>query len=713
MINSNEIKDLLKENETPNFVRIIGCDENILKFLSDYYLLMVKKGKYINETILNPKENEVSEFLSYVNGEVTFSEQEIKGFFTYLDNKNELAIAMIDFLSTFNFGSDSIKKNAYVKMMCWLKYRYMNVIRIKNPKILYEGNISKYELYFLKLLHKIGADVVLLNFIDDNSYQQSMMGASDNKSILIDCKKKGKPLIHFTLSANQNKNQAARSPIEKKNSAGKKTVEIKNKKFSISNTFLEGKDVFEAVFVKDRDKNNIYAYINGAEADYTNKLFDFYTNITAAQKSVIIENNKMTNPLVDEVSRFKISDNVFDFRVDFLSKIELNILAKDAIMSVVSKEPENKQKNFVVCFLCWLHRHKAIFNGRQNVFILFSGYKYSDLLYLKVLKLLAIDVFLINPDKSITLELKDNELLEVTYENSLDMKEYPITKKIKPISTVASNAERDLDTILYSGTGLFRDGQFTKANSIIIKTTYDEIDILWKVEAKYRQHFKAEDKDITIPTIFAKITGVDAQNSNKYIQNIKDKITKDTILLTTFNFCKLDLTSPILHKISTFYTRDKLDIEKIRKSECYQYGYLNEDTELYILQKISEFIKLKYFNVDKSKFEKIALTILLSLDKEVIRIIQRFDFTKEIPKMIILHSDENQPTLEDVIYVTFFNLLGFDILIYTPTGYKNIEKHLIEEIYTVHKVGEYIFDIDPTLLNKNQNFMSKLFGGGL
>lgn len=709
MVNSNELKDLLKENEIPNFVRIIGYDENTLKFLSDYYLLTIKKGKYINETILNPKDNEVSEFLSYVNNNVTFSEQEIKGFFAYLDNKNELAIAMINFLSTFNFDSESIKKNAYVKMMCWLRYRYMNVIRIKNPKILYEGNISKYELYFLKLLHEIGADVVLLNFIDDNSYQKSMIGVSNDKNILIDCKKKGQPLIHFTLNANQNKNQAAKSPIENKNS----TIETKNKNFSVSNTFLEGKDVFEAVFVKDRGKNNIYAYINGAEADYPNKLFDFYTNITTAQKSVIIKNNKLANPLVDEVSRFKISGNIFDFRVDFLSKIELNILAKDAIISVVSKEPENKQKNFVVCFLCWLHRHKAILDGRQNVFILFSGYKYSDMLYLKVLKLLAIDVFLINPDKNTTLELKDNEFLEVTYENSLEMKEYPTAKKIKPISTVASNAESDLDTILYSGTGLFRDGQFTNANSIIIKTTYDEIDILWRVEAKYRSHFKAEDKNITIPTIFAKITGVDAPNSNKYIQNIKDKITKDTILLTTFNFCKLDLKSPILHKISTFYTRNELDIDKIRKSECYQYGYLNEDAELYILQKISEFMKLKYFNIDKSKFERIALTILLSLDKEAIRVIQRFDFTKEIPKMIILHSDESQPTLEDVIYITFFNLIGFDILIYTPTGYKNIEKHLTEEIYTVHKVGEYIFDINSTLLNKNQNFMSKLFGGGL
>ena len=79
--------------------------------------------------------------------------------------------------------------------------------------------------------------------------------------------------------------------------------------------------------------------------------------------------------------------------------------------------------------------------------------------------------------------------------------------------------------------------------------------------------------------------------------------------------------------------------------------------------------------------------------------------------------------MEDTIYIAFLNLIGFDILIYTPTGYRTIGKYLKQRIFEEHQIGEYMFDlrVEQARLrnaknakenNRSTGVFGRLFGKG-
>ena len=74
------------------------------------------------------------------------------------------------------------------------------------------------------------------------------------------------------------------------------------------------------------------------------------------------------------------------------------------------------------------------------------------------------------------------------------------------MGTVAYHAERELDTLMYQDTGMYRNMQYGKANIISLQTMYEEIKILWDQELKYRPDFSVVDGVVNIPVIFAKVS---------------------------------------------------------------------------------------------------------------------------------------------------------------------------------------------------------------
>ena len=66
------------------------------------------------------------------------------------------------------------------------------------------------------------------------------------------------------------------------------------------------------------------------------------------------------------------------------------------------------------------------------------------------------------------------------------MDRYPEESSQVKMGTVAYHAERELDTLMYQDTGMYRNMQYGKANIISLQTMYEEIKILWDQELKYR-----------------------------------------------------------------------------------------------------------------------------------------------------------------------------------------------------------------------------------
>ncbi len=91
--------------------------------------------------------------------------------------------------------------------------------------------------------------------------------------------------------------------------------------------------------------------------------------------------------------------------------------------------------------------------------------------------------------------------------------------------------------------------------------------------------------------------------------------------------------------------------------------------------------------------EYTVVATILNLKKELVRMLQSFDFTKKNPKIVAVCTGEQVCSLEDTILLTFLNLIGFDIVLFAPTGYQIIEQHLNDNYPVEHQIGEYMYDL--------------------
>ena len=91
--------------------------------------------------------------------------------------------------------------------------------------------------------------------------------------------------------------------------------------------------------------------------------------------------------------------------------------------------------------------------------------------------------------------------------------------------------------------------------------------------------------------------------------------------------------------------------------------------------------------------EYTIIATVLNLPKDIVRMLQKFDFTKENPKLVYVNTKEEMISLEDTILVTFLNLIGFDVVFFVPTGYQTVERYFNGKSIEEHQIGEYMYDL--------------------
>lgn len=169
----------------------------------------------------------------------------------------------------------------------------------------------------------------------------------------------------------------------------------------------------------------------------------------------------------------------------------------------------------------------------------------------------------------------------------------------------------------------------------------------------------------------------------------------------------------------SFYKNHHLLRDKITSHPDYPYGFLREEIQEHILDKLELLIEEKLIRgTFENGTEYTIIATVLNLPKELLRLIQKFDFTKKNPKVVYINTGEKVLSLEDSILMAFLNLVGFDIVFFVPTGYQNIEKHFNRKVIEEHQAGEYLYDLSVPNLNRHiapakpKTWMEKLFRGG-
>lgn len=303
---------------------------------------------------------------------------------------------------------------------------------------------------------------------------------------------------------------------------------------------------------------------------------------------------------------------------------------------------------------------------------------------------------------------------------SLVVEHFPKEGQDIRMGTAAYHAERELDEVMYQDSGLYRNQQYDRAVSVSLQTMYEEIAILWNQEVKYRPNFAVNGPVVSIPVIFAKVSGVKDGQLTKYWSDIHNLVTADTLVIRQAPHINPTDPNPMKAHVTGFFKNGKLQKSKIKEHAAYPYGFLREEMQDHILEKLQLLIDQKIIRgTFENGTEYTIIAVVLNLEKEIVRLLQRFDFTKKNPKLIYIHTTEQMISLEDSIVTAFLNLAGFDVVFFVPTGYQNVEKHFNREIMEEHQIGEYLYDLQapffraaPSNTNTRRSWREIIFKRG-
>lgn len=721
-------------NRKGNFVffyRFNGISNDIMGFIKQYYMSARQNGVIIDGRIPNPTPENLN-YLSEMLGsdfmlDKAFLDNKLKKWLPRMSDaqRNNICSAIFStFEDMLKSGKNqNIIKNAYIKYMCWLYYKFERIVGQLGadniPKILYFGDISQYELQLLTALSRAGADIVLLNSSGEQNYLK--LDSQSTFSTLYNINS-GFPQdfslkqIQKSISDDQNRQRMfGESPNLK----------------PCTNAWLEKPELNEILKTNRGDNKEFFynAFIvqYGVEDTllFSSDMCAFYQNLK--NRNLLVINNQLTPPSTDEINAVKRTNyqNIEQLashlsqNISYQNNKELEKIMKKAFIDILlNSQKENtiqKLTSKAVYLLCWLKRYqKDLFtnwnvNSPSAVFILFHpSPSANEELFLNFLSHLPVDVLVIMPDLSQSFTFSGENLLEIRYTNSVSVTAFPSAPTKMKVSTAAYQAEREMDTLLYSDSGMYRDKQHTKADIVTLQTMYEEIFILWEQELKYRTGFSANGESVSMPVLFSKVSGVKNGSVSDYWLNIKKLITPNTIVINSLPW--VSSFSPMKQFATQFLQNGKLQKNKIKSHKNYPYTILRNEMQEHLLDKIQIMLDEKLIRgTYQNGTEYTIIATALNLDKHLLRIIQQFDFTKKNPKLLFILTGEKTFSLEESIMVCFLHLIGFDILFFVPTGYQCIEQHFNQQIINEYQIGDYIYDLPvPNFNDVNEGTLSSI-----
>lgn len=697
--------------------------------------------------------------------------------------------------------NENIQKNVYIKMMCWLYYRFERLMPFLGddvpPKVLYEGNtVTNHELVFLRMLSSIGADILLVETKSDDAYlrldpdsrwsqkiAEPGLGPFPADFSLKNLRKArarqaaapaaparpSAPPVPVRPSVPPAPQRPSAPPAAQRSTpprpvpqpprpngapprpAPPPRIDVESRfpapaRTACTNAWMKEPDIGQILLppvVRGDDPKcfcNAFIRVTGVKdkLTYMNELYQLYQNLQANQRKTLVIDGTIETPEPEELQKIRRRNyrSADELIVDLAgnlpacAQVELQRSIQRAFIRVIREAAEsetnlNRLTVTAVYILCWIQRYQ----GR-----LFQGWKETDIpcfikmgacesvpeaLYVKFLAMLPVDVLVLAPNLNQVCQMKSDQLLEITGTESLPVTKFPRQSGNLQMRTVAAHAENDLTSILYTDTGIYRNRQFAQAETITLQTTYDEIFILWDQELKFRPNFSTGTGIANIPVIFAKISGVEDGKTGPYWQKVKTlKDAGDTLLIKEMPFIQPGGGNPFQPLAVKGLKNERIRKDEIRAHRQYPFGLLREEMQEHIFDKLQQMLDQRLIRgTYENGTEYTVLATVLNMKKELIRMIQGFDFTKKNPKIVAVNTRDQSPSLEDTILLTFLNKLGFDIVMFIPTGYQTIERYLNDNYPVEHQIGDYMYDLsvpdfDTLPAGKGRNWLNNMLRRG-
>jgi hypothetical protein len=280
---------------------------------------------------------------------------------------------------------------------------------------------------------------------------------------------------------------------------------------------------------------------------------------------------------------------------------------------------------------------------------------------------------------------------------------------IKTYTTVAQEAERELDTLLGHENRIYKPWQLEnhQLEPIRLIATTDEMLMLTFANAYVRPHFGADDSNVTIPSFFCKLNGA----TEGFLLDVKAKSKQSPEHFAVYNgFSKVSRkpkTSYLNKKPKWFDDQNGIDVEAALVSGIESIKFLKPNYQRQYLKAINRVLDV--LRTDTSKIpnigNRLVLETLLYNSKPIISMLHSFDFQYLVPKFVVIDDHKKRPNEFAAIRLLLMHSLSFDVFIVSDEGFSSIENFISDTLYSSHILTPKDF-IYSEVLTKRSKLLS-------
>ncbi|HCL4480075.1 TPA: hypothetical protein N2D99_002143 [Clostridium botulinum] len=404
--------------------------------------------------------------------------------------------------------------------------------------------------------------------------------------------------------------------------------------------------------------------------------------------------------------------------------------AFDKIIPIAIKnekfQNENVALNFVTKLMIWVNEYVNSIKWTVEdtpKCIFYGSIKRHEVYFLMILALIGFDVLYINASEDNLFNDIDMGKLSYSVVNPLRTSIIDYNERIskgivaESVTTIGKKATKEIEKELFSdGTGMFKPWQFIDGNTkaITINSTLEEILIYWTEPSKLRPGFKVEGDCVIVPNFLAKVSGVnsDINEYHKFVNKLRK--SKYTLFHEGVDLSYAKYSNQELYSLGfCLYGNGDLNYDEIKKHKLYKFKSLRPNLQEFILNKIDETLRSKIMYIEEINTEDRlrCLMTVLTIDDRLLTLIENFDFTGYVPKLVLYINDRSNFDRDNVLLLAFLNRIGFDIVVFTPCGASNIENHITGGVINYYRLEEVAFELElKEVADKKKSFFQKLFG---
>ena len=500
-----------------------------------------------------------------------------------------------------------------------------------------------------------------------------------------------------------------------------------------------------------------------SESSYNDTLALFSHKLNNSSKGIIFSEtipkpNDVTliNSILQELTRMRIGHFVNE-DINLVSSQEINQKIRMALDEVIALAIQSEhfandtiRNNFIAKLMIWCNLYVDDLDFSQDTppkCLFYGPLKRHEVYFLLILAYIGLDVVYFNPTNDNTLKSMN---LTSRYESiilgNVSPVMVPLEERIQKgvvvekVTTYAKKATNELEQNLYSDTGIYKPWQFAKGTTkpIIMDSVIEDTLTYWNEPSKLRPGFKTEGQIVYTPVFFSKINGV-YHDINAYYELV-DKLrhAKNCVFYETPHLTSTALgqsrsiqyhnvpTSTTTQNLSNFNQQDLYSLafclnpdqtikrDAIREHKLYQrFLSLRSELQEFILSKLEETFSNNHlsffkFNVtDKERIRLMAATF--TLDEKLLNLIDSYDFTSDVPKLIMYVNSREPFNQDDAMLIGLFKTIGIDILLLSPNSANNLELVISDKFINAIQLDEFVHDLPLKAPAKKGSFFSRLF----